>query len=253
MTDSHPVNSPVVPGTKLTKQGGGMEVDATHYKQMVGSLMYLTATRPDLMFSVCLVSRFMENPTELHLQVVKRIMRYVKGTTDLGILYSSKGDGKMIAFSDSDYAGDLDDRRSTSGYVFLLGTGSVAWISKKQAVVSLSTTEAEFISAALCACQCIWLRRILVTLGFSQSGCSTIYCDNSSAIKLSKNPVFHGRSKHIDVRYHFLRDLVRDGKIELIHCGTEEQVSDIMTKPLKVEAFVKFRKELGMCSASAVN
>lgn len=228
-------------------------MDATQYKQMVGSLMYLTATRPDLMYVVCLVSRYMEKPTELHLLAVKRIFRYLNGTIDLGILYNRKGKEDLVAFTDSDYAGDFDDRRSTSGYVFLLGTGSIAWSSKKQAVVSLSTTEAEFISTALCACQCIWLRRILVTLGFSQSGCSTIYCDNNSAIKLSKNPVFHGRSKHIDVRYHFLRDLVRDGKIELIHCGTEEQVSDIMTKPLKVEAFVKFSKELGMCSASAVN
>ncbi|XP_057451761.1 secreted RxLR effector protein 161-like [Lotus japonicus] len=215
---------------------------------MVGSLMYLTATRPDLMYVVCLVSRYMEKPTELHLLAVKRIFRYLNGTIDLGILYNRKGNEDLVAFTDSDYAGDFDDRRSTSGYVFLLGTGSIAWSSKKQAVVSLSTTEAEFIAAAMCACQCIWLRRILDNLGSSQSHCSKIFCDNSSAIKLSKNPVLHGRSKHIDVRYHFLRDLVQDGKIELEHCSTDEQVSDIMTKPLKVDSFVRLRRKLGMCS-----
>lgn len=247
MSSCNQVNNPIVPGSKLSKQGGGIEVDTTEFKQMVGSLMYLTATRPDLMYSVCLVSRYMERPTEQHLLAVKRIMRYLKGTEDFGIMYSRKGGRELVAFTDSDYAGDIDDRKSTSGYVFLLGSGSIAWASKKQAVVSLSTTEAEFISAAMCACQCIWLNRILDSLCFSQSKSSVIFCDNSSAVKLSKNPVMHGRSKHIDVRYHFLRDLVKDGRIELVHCGTAEQVADILTKPLKADTFVKLRKELGVC------
>lgn len=191
--------NPIVPGCKLSKDGSGAVVDATMYKQMVGSLMYLTATRPDLMYSVCLISRYMEKPTEMHLQAVKKILRYLKGTMELGIRYRRGGEGSLVGFADSDYAGDVDDRKSTSGYVFMLGTGAVSWSSKKQPVVTLSTTEAEFIAAASCACQGVWLRRILEKLGHVQGISTTIYCDNSSAIKLSKNPVLHGRSKHIDV------------------------------------------------------
>ena len=172
---------------------------------------------------------------------------------ELGIGYRKGSNGSLIAFADSDYAGDVDDRRSTSGYVFMLGTGAVSWSSKKQPVVTLSTTEAEFIAAASCACQGVWLRRVLEKLGHVQGVCTTIYCDNSSAIRLSRNPVLHGRSKHIDVRFHFLRDLTRDGIVELVHCSTQEQVADIMTKPLKLEAFLKLRDELGMCVVSKVN
>lgn len=200
------------------------------------------------MFAVCLISRFMERPTEVHMQAAKRILRYLKGTVELGIYYKRGAEEKLIAFTDSDYAGDVDDRKSTSGYVFMLGTGAISWSSKKQPVVSLSTTEAEFIAAASCACQAVWLRRILENLGHNQGRCTTICCDNSSTIKLSRNPVLHGRSKHIDVRFHFLRDLTKDGVIELQYCSTEDQVSDIMTKPLKLESFLKFRRLLGVCN-----
>lgn len=248
MDKSKPVSTPVATGNKLTKEGDGNEVDTTHYKQIVGNLMYLTATRPNLMYVVGLISRYVERPTEIHLQAAKRVMRYLKGTINFGILYSSKGLGELLAYTASDYAGDLDDRKSTSGYVFLLGTSAISWSSKKQPVVTLSTTEVEFIAAASCACQGVWLRRILNQLGQSQNQCLPIYCDNSSTIKLSKNPVMHGRSEHIDVRFHFLRDLVKDGVIELIFCNTQEQLSDIMTKPVKVETFLKFRRQLGMCS-----
>lgn len=130
-----------------------------------------------------------------------------------------------MAYFDSDYAGDIEDRKSTSGYVFLLISGAVAWSSKKQPVVTLSTTEAEFIAAASCACQGVWMRRILEKLGHGQSKCIVIFCDNKSAIKLSKNPVLHGRSKHIDIRFHFLRDLSRDGVVELVHCRSKDQIS----------------------------
>ncbi|XP_062014728.1 secreted RxLR effector protein 161-like [Rosa rugosa] len=204
--------------------------------------------RPDLMFSISLISRYMERPTELHTQAAKKILRYLKGTAELGIAYRRGGEEKLVGFADSDYAGDIDDRKSTSGYVFMLGTGAVSWSSKKQPVVTLSTTEAEFIAAAYCACQGVWLRRILEKIGHAQSKCTTIYCDNSSAIKLSKNPVMHGRSKHIDVRFHFLSDLTKEGIVELVHCNTQEQVSDIMTKPLKLVSFLKLRDKLGMCS-----
>ena len=253
MDKSNPVQNPIVPGEKLQKDENGVKVDSTYYKQIIGSLMYLTATRPDVMFVVSLISRYMEHPTKIHLQTAKKILRYLKGTVDYGVFYKKGGNEDLVAYTDSDYAGDLDDRKSTSGYVFLLSSGAVSWSSKKQPVVSLSTTEAEFIAAAGCACQTVWLRRILEKLGHTQRNSTTVYCDNSSAIKLAKNPVMHGRSKHIDVRFHFLRELTKDGTVQLVYCNTQEQVADVMTKPLKLDVFVKLRNLLGVCSLQNVN
>ena len=178
----------IVPGSRLSKNEGGAAVDTTMFKQMIGSLMYLTATRPDLMYSICLISRYMKRSTEIHLQAAKRILRYLKGTTELGIAYKRGGEEEFMGFVNNDYAGDIDDRKSTSGYIFMLGTGPVSCSSKKQPVVTLSTIEAEFIAATYYACQGVWLRRVLEKLGNIQSKCTTIFCDNSSAIKLSKNP-----------------------------------------------------------------
>lgn len=246
MSMSNGVHNPIVPGVKLSKKGGGAVLDTTLYKQMIGSLMYLTVTRPDLMFVVCLASRYMESPTEAHFQVVKRILRYVKNTTELGIKYSRGEDRGFQAYTDSDYAGDLDDRKSTSGFVFLMAGGAVSWSSKKQSIVALSTTEAEYIAAVSCATQGVWMARILEKIGQNIEGCITIKCDNSSSIQLSKNPAHHGRSKHIEVRFHYLRELTADGKVKLIHCGTQDQLADIMTKPLKLVTFEKLRKKLGL-------
>lgn len=253
MDKSNYVHNPIVPGCKLVKDENGVKVDKTYFKQIVGSLMYLTATRPDMMYVVSLISRYMENPTELHLQVAKRVLRYLKGTTEFGIFYKNGGDDELVAYTDSDYAGDLEDRKSTSGYVFLLSSGAISWSSKKQPIVSLSTTEAEFIAAASCACQGVWLKRVLGMLGENQSKPTIIRCDSSSAIKLSKNPVMHGRSKHIDVRYHFLRELTKAGTVELVHCNTQEQLADVMTKPLKLDVFLKLRRKLGVCSEIDIN
>lgn len=247
METCNSVRNPIVPGQKLTKEEVGDAVNSTQFKQLVGSLRYLTATRPDLMFSVNLVSRYMEEPREQHLLVVKRILRYVQGTVTMGIRYKRDGDSNLVGFVDSDYAGDIDDRRSTSGYVFMMGEGAVSWSSKKQPIVTLSTTEAEFVSAAFGACQAVWQRNILEEIGLPQTEGMTVFCDNSSTIKLSRNPVLHGRSKHISVRYHFLRDLVNDGIINLEYCSTLEQVADIMTKAVKLEVFGNLRRKMGVC------
>lgn len=244
MSESKPVNSPIVPGFKINRDANGTAVDDTYFKQIVGSLMYLTATRPDIMFSVSLISRYMSKPTESHLQAAKRILRYLKGTTSYGIFYRKGGEKDLFGFTDSDYAGDEEDSKSTSGYVFLLSSGAVSWMSKKQPIVTLSTTEAEFVAAAASACQAVWMRQTLRNLSHVQESSTVIMCDNSSTIKLSKNPVMHGRSKHIKVRFHFLRDLVKDGEIELLHCVTQEQVADLMTKALKLEAFQKLRMKM---------
>ncbi|CAJ2635927.1 unnamed protein product [Trifolium pratense] len=254
MEHCNQVSSPIVPGCKLVRDETEQGTDVTVYKQMVGCLMYLLATRSDLAYSVCLVARFMERPTEMHVIAVKRIMRYLKGTLGFGILYKSKSNTGLClkGWCDSDYAGDLDDRKSTTGFVFMLGGGAISWSSKKQPIVTLSTTEAEYVSAAAYACQGIWLKNVLNYLKMKQSECTLIYCDNSSSIKLSKNPIMHGRSKHIDVRFHFLRDLTKDGTIELVHCRSEEQLADLLTKPLKLESFCKLREGLGMCDVNSL-
>ncbi|KAL3721830.1 hypothetical protein ACJRO7_034209 [Eucalyptus globulus] len=246
MNNCNPVTTPTEVGLKLLKDPYGSKVDSTLYKQIVGSLMYLTGTRPDIMHAVSLISRYMEHPIELHLQAAKRIFRYLQGTKNFVLFYKKGEKSYLFGFTDSDYAGDVDDRRSTSGYVFMLGSGAVSWSSKKQSIVTLSTTEAEFVAATSCACQAIWLRKILEELQFKQQKATIIYCDNSSAIKLSKNPVLHGRSKHIDVKYHFLRDLTKDEVVELVFCRSEDQVADIFTKPLKLSMFQKLRKLLGV-------
>ncbi|XXG87673.1 hypothetical protein AAC387_Pa11g2303 [Persea americana] len=252
MDKCNPVLNPIVPGIKLKKDADGVKLDSTHYKQIVGSLMYLTTTQPDIMFVVSLLSRYMDHPTELHFQAAKRVLRYLKRTCDLGILYRKGGDEELIAYTDSEYAGDLDDRRSTSGYVFMLNSGAVSWSSKKQPIVMLSTTEAEFVAAASCACQVVWMRRILKNSNLIQGDDTTFFCDNSSTVELSKNPMLHGRSKHIDVRFHFLRELTKDGVVKLVHCHTQEQIADIMTKPLKLDVFVKLRSLMGVCSFPAI-
>jgi hypothetical protein len=230
-----------------------MKIDSTYYKQMVGSLVYMTATRPDLMYVVSLISRFMESPTEIHHQAIKKIMCYLKGIVSYGLFYKKSERNELVGFSVSDYAGDLDDRKSTYGYVFLLSGAAVSWSSKKQLVVTLSTTEVEFIAAASCACQGIWLRRILDEVKYKQQGPTMLFCDNNSTIKLSKNSVLHGRSKHIDVRFHFLRDLTKEGVVELCYCKSDEQIADILTKPLKADSFMKLRALLGMCSIEEIN
>ncbi|CAA7040775.1 unnamed protein product [Microthlaspi erraticum] len=247
MEGCNAVKNPIVPGNKLSRAGGGDAADPTMFKQLVGSLRYLTATRPDLIYSVNLVSRYMENPNEQHLLAAKRILRYVQGTCGFGIRYKQGEGEKLVGFVDSDYAGDVDDRKSTSGYVFMLGGGAVSWASKKQPIVTLSTTEAEFVAAAYGACQAMWLRNILGEIGWAQEEGTTLFCDNSSTIKLSKNPVLHGRSKHIHVRYYFLRDLVNEEVILLKFCGTEDQLSDIMTKAVKLEVFERLRRRMEVC------
>ncbi|RDX79474.1 hypothetical protein CR513_40102, partial [Mucuna pruriens] len=182
------VSTPTEVGLKLVRDPEGRKVDNTLYKQIVGSLMYLTATRPDI--------------------------THVNGEKT-----------NLIGFTDCDYAGVQDNRKNTLGYVFMIGSGVVSWSSKKQPIVTLSTTKAEFVATTSCAYQAIWVRKILEELCFEQQGPTPIYCDSNSTIKLSKNPILHERMKHIDMKYHFLRNISNDGIINLIFCRSEDQVA----------------------------
>eukprot|EP00253_Pinus_taeda_P007023 PITA_07023 len=157
--------TPTVMGLKLSKEDSSKDFDPSLYKSIVGSLMYLTATRPDIMFDVSLISRFMERPKEAHWQAAKRILRYVKGTKSFGILYNVSEHSDLVGYTDSDWAGSVDDRKSTSGYVFHMGSETISWASKKQSIVALSTAEAEYVAATAAACQVVWMRRMLRSLG----------------------------------------------------------------------------------------
>ncbi|KAJ9537516.1 hypothetical protein OSB04_030249 [Centaurea solstitialis] len=253
MENCNAVKNLIVPGTRMSLEEEGEEIGATQYKQLIGSLMYLTNTRSDIMYVVCFLSRFMAKPKKAHLLAAKRVLRYINGTLELGLFYKKGSNEDLQAYTDSDFAGDMDSARSTSGYVFLMGEAAVAWSSRKQSVVTLSTTEAEYVAAAACACQCIWMKTILESFGQTQNKCSVVFCDNSSSIKLSKNPVFHGRTKHINVKFHFLRDLVKDGEIELVHCGSKDQIADIMTKPLKLDTYEQLRRMMGVQKVEDAN
>eukprot|EP00253_Pinus_taeda_P026954 PITA_26954 len=211
-----------------------------------GKLLYLTHTRPDLSFVVGLVARFLQNPRESHWKAAKRILRYVRGTVQFGIHYSAKATPLLVGFTDSDWAGDPDDRKSTAGYVLTLGSGPITWACKKQAAISLSSAEAEYRGAVEASKEALWLRQILSEFGFEQQHPTTLWCDNQSAIQLWKDPVQHQRSKHIELHMHFIRKLIHDHVLEVQYCSTDDQVADIFTKALTEAKFTKLRYMLGV-------
>ncbi|XP_069148329.1 secreted RxLR effector protein 161-like [Solanum lycopersicum] len=211
---------------------------------MIGSLLYLIESRPDIMFSVGLCARFQSCPKESHLKVVKRILRYLKGSVNLVLWYPSGDSFYLIGFADADYVGYLVDRKSTSGMANFLGPCLVSWTTRKQNSVALSTTEAEYIAVASCCAQLLWIKQQLEDFGI-KTGYIPIMCDNNSAIYMAKNPVQYKRTKHIDIQHHFLRDNVEKGFIIMTFFATEDQIADIFTKALGREPFLKNRLSLG--------
>ncbi|KAK0586597.1 hypothetical protein LWI29_009370 [Acer saccharum] len=237
--------TPMSTTLKLDKDEKGKSVDQSLYRSMIGSLLYLTASRPDICFSVGLCARFQANPKESHLKAVKRIIRYIKGTHSLGLFYSFDTNDILVGYCDADWAGNIDDRKSTSGGCFYVGNNLVSWSSKKQNSVSLSSSEAEYIAAGSACTQLLWMKQILKDYEIEQ-GKMTLYCDNLSAINISKNPVQHSRTKHIDIRHHFIRDLVEHSIVTLEHLPTKNQLADLFTKPLDKERFKTLRMSIGM-------
>ena len=221
------------------------DVDIKVYRSMIGSLLYLCASRPDIMLSVGMCARFQSAPKESHLVAVKQILRYLVLTPTLGLWYPKGSTFELIGYSDSDWAGDKVDRKSTSGACQFIGRSLVSWSSKKQNSTALSTAEAKYISAASCCTQLLWMKQTLKDYDVSL-GTVPLLCDNESAIKIANNPVQHCRTKHIDIRHHFLRDHVANGDIELTHVGKMYQLADIFTKPLDEARFVSLRGELGI-------
>ena len=247
MSDCNSVKSPMEARLKLGIERGEDEVNPSRFRSLIGSLRYLLNTRPDLTYSVNYLSRFMSNPSSEHMNAAKRVLRYIKGTSSFGLRYERGMKNHSIqGFSDSDFAGDSYDRKSTSGQVFFMGKSAITWNTVKQGVVALSSCEAEYIAASAASCQGIWIVRFMEELLNKKVSPFKLLVDNVSAISLSKNPSQHGRSKHIDTKFHFIRDCVEKGYVEVDYVKTESQLADSFTKPLGRMKFEESREKLGV-------
>jgi hypothetical protein len=224
---------------------GGKSIDQKAYWSMIGSLLYLCASRVDIMLSVCMCARFQSDPKECPLVAVKRILRYLVSTPCFRIWYPKGYTFDLIRYLDSDYAGCKVDRKSTSGTCQFLGSSLVSWSSKKQTSIALSTVEAEYVAAGQCCAQLLWMRQTLWDFGYNLSKVPLL-CDNESAIRLADNPVEYNCTKHIDIRHHFLRDHQQKGDIDVYHISTENQLANIFTKPLDEKRFCRLRSELNV-------
>ncbi|GKB75141.1 putative ribonuclease H-like domain-containing protein, partial [Tanacetum coccineum] len=231
-----PASTPIEAHKSLGKDEEGEDVDVHLYRSMIGCLMYLTASRPDIMFAVCLCARFQVTPKVSHLHAVKRIFRYLKHQPKLGLWYPKDSPFHLEAFSDSDYAGDNHDRRSTSGGCQYLGRRLVSWQCKKQTIVAISSTEAEYVAAASCCAQVLWMQNQLLDYGFNFMN-TEIHIDNESTICIVKNPVFHSKTKHIQIRHHFIRDCYEQRLINVVKVHTDDNVADLLTKGFDLARF----------------
>ena len=203
-------------------------------------------SRPDIAVATGTLAQFMSNPNVQHWSGVKRVLRYLKGTMNYGLCYSKADDNQLVGFSDADWAGDLDRRRSTSGYTFHVGLSLVSWSSRKQVTVARSSTEAEYVALSSATQEAIWLRRLLSDISSQECPTTLINEDNQGAIELSKNAKHHERTKHIDIAHHFVRERVASNEIAVSYCPTNEMVADIMTKAIPRVKFQKFRSALGV-------
>eukprot|EP01018_Ginkgo_biloba_P035895 Gb_13769 [translate_table: standard] len=260
MQDCKPLCVPVALGTKLsisqcpTSPSEMEDMRRVPYQSAVGSLMYaIVCIRPDIAQAVGVLSRFMSNPGRVDWDACKRVFRYLWGTTEYSICFHGTGDQHSLSihgFVDLEWAGDVDSRRSTNAYVFTLNGGAISWMSKRQAVVALSITEVEYMAATHACKEAIWLNRLCSDIGLKQ-GAVTLSCDSQSAICLARNSTFHARTKHIDVQYHFVIDMVEDGKVMLEKVETVANVVDALTKPVSTTKFRWCSESMGLSAPSS--
>ena len=252
MQDCKPISTPMEVTARYEKLADDEKtVNIKEYQAMIGSLTYASiSTRPDLSAAVGALSQFMTKPGQQHLKGIKRVLRYVKGTLDYGLRFdcSSNEEFNLYGYSDSDWAGDVSTRISTSGYIFRLGGATISWKSKRQATVALSSTEAEYIALCAASQEVVWLRRLLASMGLQQKEPTTLNEDNQGTIALSKNPKSHARTKHIDIKYHYVREVVEREEIELVYCSTDKMIADILTKGLPKPKFEELRSLMGVKS-----
>ena len=245
LEDAKTVAMPADPNVVLCKNDGSQSVDQKNYQSMIGSLLYAAlATRPDIQFAVGACSRYNSCPTQTHLTAAKRIVRYLKGTKTKGLFYK-RGSSELVGYADADFARDIDDRISTSGYVFMLSGASISWFSGKQRTVSLSTANAEYIALSEAAREGLFLKQMFSEIGV-EIGTVLIMQDNQATISMTRNPVHHKRSKHIDIKYHFVRNEVARKNIKLQYCDSKSMIADVLTKPLPRDCFQRLSESMGL-------
>jgi hypothetical protein len=252
MADCRPVKTPLPTGFKSVSATDEEFAEVCHeeYPAMVGSIMYAaTITRPDIAHAAGVLARTASKWNKTQVHAARHLLRYLRGTSELCLTFdATSGKRLILGYADADWGGCLDTRRSTTGYLFRTFGGPVAWKSRRQATTALSTAEAEYMASADATRQAVWLRLLLEDLGHGLDGPLTILNDNNAAILLSKNPVQHDRSKHIDIRHHFLREKVLDNTVELSHVATHDNLADALTKPLSHELFEGLRQRIGVTS-----
>ncbi|WJZ86739.1 hypothetical protein VitviT2T_006171 [Vitis vinifera] len=247
MLGCQPVNTPIEEGLKLCVEPNQVSTDKGRYQRLVGRLMYLAHTRPDLAYALSVVSQYMHNPGEQHMNAIMRILRYLKNAPGKGILFAKNVDHQSIeVYTDADWVGAVDDRRSTSGYFTFVGGNLVTWKSKKQNVVARSSAEAEFRGMALRLCEALWLRLLLQDLGYLSRQPIRLFCDNKAACDIAHNPVQHDRTKHVEVDRFFIKEKLDDKIVELPKIRSENQLADILTKAVSSQVFSKFLDKLGI-------
>jgi hypothetical protein len=244
MTSCRPSSTPIDTSAKVSASSGVPVSDASEYRSLVGGLQYLTITRPDITYAVQQACLHMHAPMDCHLAIVKRILRYVRGTAGYGLHLQRSSTLDLVVYSDADWAGCPDTRRSTSGYAVFLGDALVSWSSKRLPTVSRSSAEAEYRSVANAVAESCWLHQLLGELHVAVPMATIVYCDNISAVYLAANPVHHRRTKHIELDIHFVREKVALSQVRVLHVPTTQQYADIMTKGLPTSAFQEFRSSL---------
>lgn len=246
MKDCNAVHVPMDSSLRLSKAENEKSVGEKEYRKNIGCLRYLLDTRPDLSFAVGVLSRYMQSPKVSHEAALKVVLRYLQGTSRFGICFKRTKESRVVGYSDSSHNVDNDDGRSTTGHVFYYADCPITWSSHKQETVALSSCEAEFMAATDAAKQAIWLQELLAEIQGTECEKVAIMIDNKSAIALTKNPVFHGRNKHIHKRYHFIRECVDNELIEVHHIAGTKQRADILTKSLRRLKFREMRELIGV-------
>ena len=232
MLDCKAMDTPMDTNLKLLYDESSELVDMNKYGQIIGSLMYLTNTRPDICFSMSTLSQYLVKPIWVHLIAAKHVMRYLKGTMDFGLYHDRYNDYILYGYMDSDCAGNVVDRKSTSSGSYCLGSAVISWFSKKRSSVALSTAEAKYIASCSASYEAIWIQKLMLGLFDMDLDTTVILYDNHSCIKMTENPVFHDKSKHIEISHFYIRNMVQKGVVKLQYASTNEKVSYVLTKPL---------------------